>query len=303
MKKHNNLSIEKKQARYGYIFVLPFVIGFIIYVAYPLIKAVQFSFSDLTVGAVTYNIKGVGFEHYRRILFIDPNFRKTIIGSVGNMLFNVPVVVLFSFFMASLLNQKFKGRTLFRAILFLPIILASGLIVTITSLGDFITSNMNNIGSLSGNSTGAMFTEGITNFLMQMNVGNEIISLIENLVSRISEITTMSAVPTIVFLSGMQSISPSVFEASYIEGASGWDVFWKITFPMVSPLLLVNAIYCIVDSFTSATNTAITSIHVAMFEKFEYGLASAMSLFYLAIVGIIIALIFSLVRRLIVYYD
>ena len=301
MRQRRTLSFEKRQARSGYLFCLPFIIGFLLYVAYPLIKMIFFSFNELFVGAVTYETEFVGIEHYKRILFIDPDFRKTVISSLGDMLFNVPIVVMFSFFIASLLNQKFIGRTVFRTILFLPVVFASGLVVTLTQ-GDFITYNMDNIGSLSGGSN-SMFAGTFTDILMELDIGNGIIEFIEDLVSRIEDITTMAAVPSVIFLSGMQSISPSVFEASYIEGASGWDVFWKITFPMVSPLVLVNVIYCIVDSFTSSTNTAITAIHTTLFGNARYGLGSAMALFYLIIVSVVILVVFILIKRLVYYYD
>ena len=230
------------------------------------------------------------------------DFRKTVVASLGEMAVNVPVAVLFSFFIASILNQKFIGRTVFRAILFLPVILASGMVASLTS-GDFISSNMQNIGSLSGSASDSMFSGSFADILLAMNIDRGLVEFIEGLVERISDITTMSAVPSVIFLSGMQSISPSIFEASYIEGASAWDVFWKISFPMVSPLILVNIIYCIVDSFTSATNTAITAIHETLFSKIQYGLGSAMSIMYLALVGIIIALVYLVVRRLIYYYE
>lgn len=299
IKKH--ISFEKKQTRFGYLFCLPFIIGFILFVAYPLIKVIIFSFNDLKVGVFTYDTIWVGLKHYKYILFTDPDFRDTVITSITDMIFNVPVVVLFSFFMASILNQKFLGRTVFRAILFLPIIFASGLITSITA-GNFITSNMNSFGSLSGES-GGMFSGSLSEILLEMNINQDFVNFISGLVDRISDIATMSAVPTIVFLSGMQSISPSVFEASYIEGASGWDVFWKITFPMVSPLILVNVIYSIVDSFTSNSNVAITSIHKVMFEKVLYGRGSAMSLMYLFMVAVIISIVFILIRKLVYYYD
>ncbi len=295
-------SFEKKQNRWGYLFCLPFMLGFVLLVAYPLVKMVFFSFQELSVGAVTYDTQWVGWQHYHRILFVDPDFRKTVVASLGEMAVNVPVAVLFSFFIASILNQKFVGRTVFRAILFLPVILASGMVASLTA-GDFISSNMQNIGSLSGSASDSLFSGSFTDALLAMNIDRGIVEFIEGLVERISDITTMAAVPSVIFLSGMQSISPSIFEASYIEGASAWDVFWKISFPMVSPLILVNVIYCIVDSFTSATNTAITAIHSTLFSKIQYGLGSAMSILYLTLVGVIIALVYLVIRRLIYYYE
>ena len=299
--KRKAVSFEKKQNRNGYLYCMPFIIGFLVFVAYPLFKVVVFSFNELTVGAETYETTWVGLTHYNRIFFVDPDFRKTVLSSVRDMVINVPVVVLFSFFIASILNQKFVGRTVFRTILFLPVILASGMVDYLTA-GDFISSNMQNIASFPKNSAW-VFWGGLTQLLTEMNIGKSFVDFIDGLVGRISDITTMSAVPSVIFLSGMQSISPSIYEASYIEGASAWDVFWKISFPMVSPLILVNIIYCIVDSFTSSSNKAITEIHEALFSNAQYGLGSAMALVYLVLAGIIIMIIYTLVKRLVYYYD
>lgn len=295
------VSFEEKQNRKGYLFCLPFILGFLIFVAYPLFKVILFSFEELTVGTLTYETTWVGLTHYKRILFVDPDFRKTVVSSVSNMLVNVPVVVLFSFFVASILNQKFVGRTVFRTILFLPVILASGLVSSLTS-GDFISGNMQDIGSLAGTSAG-FFSGDFSDMLIELGLPMGFTEFIQGLVDRISDITTMSAVPAVIFLSGMQSISPSVFEASYIEGASAWDVFWKISFPMVSPLIIVNMVYCIVDSFTSSSNKAITAIHEALFGTAKYGLGSAMALSYLLIVSAVIIIAYILVRKLVYYYD
>ncbi len=295
------VSFEEKQNRKGYLFCLPFILGFLIFVAYPLFKVILFSFEELTVGTLTYETTWVGLTHYKRILFVDPDFRKTVVSSISNMLVNVPVVVLFSFFVASILNQKFVGRTVFRTILFLPVILASGLVSSLTS-GDFISGNMQDIGSLAGTSAG-FFSGDFSDMLIELGLPMGFTEFIQGLVDRISDITTMSAVPAVIFLSGMQSISPSVFEASYIEGASAWDVFWKISFPMVSPLIIVNMVYCIVDSFTSSSNKAITAIHEALFGTAKYGLGSAMALSYLLIVSAVIIIAYILVRKLVYYYD
>lgn len=295
------VSFEEKQNRKGYLFCLPFILGFLIFVAYPLFKVILFSFEELTVGTLTYETTWVGLTHYKRILFVDPDFRKTVVSSISNMLVNVPVVVLFSFFVASILNQKFVGRTVFRTLLFLPVILASGLVSSLTS-GDFISGNMQDIGSLAGTSAG-FFSGDFSDMLIELGLPMGFTEFIQGLVDRISDITTMSAVPAVIFLSGMQSISPSVFEASYIEGASAWDVFWKISFPMVSPLIIVNMVYCIVDSFTSSSNKAITAIHEALFGTAKYGLGSAMALSYLLIVSAVIIIAYILVRKLVYYYD
>ena len=183
------VSFEEKQNRKGYLFCLPFILGFLIFVAYPLFKVILFSFEELTVGTLTYETTWVGLTHYKRILFVDPDFRKTVVSSISNMLVNVPVVVLFSFFVASILNQKFVGRTVFRTILFLPVILASGLVSSLTS-GDFISGNMQDIGSLAGTSAG-FFSGDFSDMLIELGLPMGFTEFIQGLVDRILDITTM----------------------------------------------------------------------------------------------------------------
>lgn len=294
-------SFERKRQRYGYYFVFPFLLGFLLFELFPLIQSVYFSFCDLTASATSYDASWVGLQHYKNILFVDPEYRKTLVSSLGNMLVNVPVAVLFSFFLASVLNQKFIGRTVARTILFLPVILSSGMIMSLSS-ADFFNYSMAATGNLAGGA-GATLSGSFTAVMENLNVNAQLISFISDLVSRIYDITIMSAVPMVIFLSGLQSISPSIYEASYIEGATKWEVFWKISFPMVSSLVLVNVVYCIVDSFTSEQNAAISSIHSAMFSSAQYGQGSAMAILYFVIISLILTVVYFIINRLVFYYD
>ncbi len=292
-------SWEQKKKTIGYVFTTPFIIGAFFFLLLPVITSLIYSFSNLNISASGYILENVGFEHYRYLFTIDPDF----LGNIGAMLLdtmpNVIVALIFSFFIASLLNQKFHGRALVRGIFFMPVILSSG-IYTQLQTGDTL-SNM--YSSAQSTSDAGSVTAAFTTTLANMGLSEGISKFLVDSVGRISSIVAMSAIPIIIFLAGFQSISPSIFEASYIEGATKWEVFWKISFPMVSPQILVSLVYIIIDSFTTSTNAMIQNIHTVTFNNLNYGRGAAMAWVYMLVIFIIIGICFFIVNRLVFYYD
>ncbi len=301
--RRRNRSLEVKQRRMGYVFVAPLIVGMLAFVAFPVIQSLFFSFSKLNVVATGYKLDFLGIENYRYIFAVDPDFRTMVIRSLRDMLINVPVVILFSFFVASLLNQKFHGRSLVRAILFLPVIIASGVVESVDKADAF--SSMISSGSQAAGTAavGEQLSEKLILYLQQLNISPQITNFIIDTVSRVYDIAIMSAVPIIIFLAGLQSVSPSLFEASYIEGATKWEVFWKISLPMVSPLILVAVIYCIIDSFTNVSNPVISRIHSSAYDSLNFGLSSAMAWSYMLIILVVLAIVYKLVSRFIFYHE
>lgn len=295
-----NISWEKKKNRIGLYFVLPFAIGSIFFILIPVFKSLAYSFCELSVTATGYTLTFKGLENYHRLFFIDPNYRKVLLNSLKDMLINVPVTVLFSFFIASLLNQNFRGRTLVRGILFLPVIISSGIYLQLNS-GDLVSSMISS--GTKGSASAEPISTAFVSFLSQLKLATGLTNILLDSVNRISTIVSMSAIPIIIFLAGFQAISPSIFEAAHVEGASKWDVFWKIDFPMVTPLILVSVIYTMVDSFTNTSNSMINSVHSTMFYNFKFGLGSAMVWVYLAVIFIILAIVYAIINRFIFYYD
>lgn len=302
-KSRRSRSLEVKQRRMGYIFVAPLLVGMLAFVAFPVIQSLIFSFSKLNVVATGYQLDFLGIENYRYIFAVDPEFRTMALGSLRDMAINVPVVVLFSFFVASLLNQKFRGRSVVRAILFLPVIIASGVVESVDK-GDAFSALLASGSQASGASmVGEQLSEKLVLYLEKVNVSPQITNFIMDTISRVYDITIMSAVPIIIFLAGLQSVSPSLFEASYIEGATKWEVFWKISLPMVSPLILVAVIYCIIDSFTNVSNPVIGRIHSSAYDSLNFGLSSAMAWSYMVMILVVLGLVYKLVSRYIFYHE
>jgi ABC-type sugar transport system permease subunit len=299
-KKRRGLNLNRKRAMMGYLFVLPFIIGLITFFLVPLIQSFIFSINKLEVVEGGYNLLPVGLSNYNRALRVHATYARDLVESVLYMLTNVPLIIIFSFFAANLLNQKFKGRSLARAIFFLPVILTSGVMLVIDS-GDLLQSSLGM--TQTDGQEGAFRAVELARLLLRSRLSPTFIDYIMSAVDRIYEIVSASGVQILVFLAGLQSISPSLFEASNIEGATGWENFWKITFPMVSPLILVNTVYSIIDSLTNSSNVVMGMIRDTAFASNDYGLSSAMAWLYFLAILAIVGIVVKLVSKVVFYYE
>ncbi len=298
------LTLRGKDALSGYLFILPFLLGFFGLFLPMILQSISFSFSNMEVGTDGYVLSKAanhGFEHYIRALTIDPDFNLSVLNSIRDMWSNVLLVIIFSFFAANLLNQKFHGRAIARSIFFFPVILTSGIILSIEQ-SDLLLSTMNS--ETAQNSSGISDFLNIAIFLSNYtSLPAGVISFLSEAVTGIYDIVIASGVQILVFLAGLQSISPSLYEASNMEGATGWENFWKITFPMISPLILVNALYTIIDSFTSAGNDVMSSIKTTIFTEVKYGFGSAMAWLYFLAIALILILVGGIISKKVFYYD
>lgn len=297
-KKTKSLSLEATRSKYGYIFTSPFILGAILTVIYPIILSLVYSFSEVTVNPKGYVLNFVGFSNFHKIFFVDPDFGLSLYNTIISTLTNVPIVVIFSFFLASVLNTEFKGRGFARTMLFLPMILNSGLIKTVLTY-DYLDSN---IEAKSSAEVG-QFSGAFADFLQELNIGTGVTNILTSSVDNISNILAMSVIPIIVMLAGLQSVPNSVYEASYVEGATKWEVFWKISLPIVSPMILVSVIYCIIDSFTAVGNAVIERVQQESFDKLDFGIGSAMVWSYMLIIFLIVTVVFLLVNKRVSYSD
>lgn len=301
MKQKKIQTLESRQVKSGFLFTFPFLIGSIFFVAFPIVLSVVFSFSHVSNDFSGYTVEPIGFDNYKYMLLSDPNFNQTALSTLKSTLINVPVVAIFSFFIASLLNQEFRGRSLARSILFLPLIVSSPAVTQLLA-GETVASNM--ASSSSEVSGGADLSTAITLYLSEMDVSTGITDLLASTVNNIGAVLAMSAIPIIIFLAGLQSISPSIYEASYVEGATKWEVFWKISLPMISPMILVVIIYTMIDSFSNTGNAVIDMVHKLCFTgNINLGRGCAAAWIYLVIMLIIMAVVYAAVNRFVFYYD
>lgn len=294
-------TFESRRGRYGYLFTLPFIIGSVFFIIYPIILSIAFSFSRVSNDSVGYTLNYTGLVNYKYMLFSDAEYNKTVTSTIKEMLLNVPVVAIFSFFIASLLNQEFKGRGFARSVLFLPLIVSSSAVMRLLAKED-IASSMAQSGAEVGNA--ADFSSSLTEYLSNLNIGPDIVDLLSSTVNNISQVLAMSAIPIIIFLAALQSISPSIYEASYVEGATKWEVFWKISLPMISPMILVVIIYTMIDSFSNTSNAVIKIVHNLSFTgNIDLGKGCAAAWIYLTITLTVMGIVYFIVNRFVFYQD
>lgn len=293
-----------KESVSGILFILPFLIGFFFIFVPLIIESLRFSFSDMQVtndGYILTLTGNHGFGNYVKAFAIDPDFNLQLLNSLWQMFAKVPLVLIFSFFAANLLNQKFHGRTAARSIMFLPVIISSGVIVSLEN-SDLLVGTLSTTTDLSGGELVSFLN--VSTFLMEYtSLPNSVISVLSSAVNGLYDIIIVSGVQILIFLAGLQSISPSLYEASSMEGATQWENFWKITFPMISPLILVNSIYTVIDLFTNETNEMMTEIKNTIFKEIDYGYGSAMAWIYFVCIVVILALVGGIISRRVFYYD
>ncbi len=298
-------SLDKRKAKAGWIFILPFIIGLVFIYIPVVIESLKLSFCTMKTTVDGIVLTPVGFENYQNALFQDTQFTKTLIGGVQQLIIDIPAIVIFSLFVAVILNQKMFGRAAFRAIFFIPVILSTGLIDSISVNNGAMLDYMNSgsgmdDGSGTSASTQIIDAVDIENLFSSMVIGTEMVDMIVSLVNDIYNIVNRSGVQILIFLAGLQSISPSIYEACTIDGATSWETFWKITFPMISPMILVNALYTIIDSFTSASNTVMSFIN-GVYDNQKYVQATAMAWIYFAIIILIIAVFMGVASAYVFY--
>ncbi len=301
-KKRKIASLDKRKSRIGWYFVLPFLIGFALIYLPVIFDSVKLSFFKINIlQGGGYSLTPVGFENYQYALFEDPDFAQVLVSGMKELAFDIPAIIIFSLFMAVLLNQKMVGRAAFRAIFFIPVILATGLMQTVEAqniLGSYM-DNANGIDDGSGSSaaTEIVTAVDIERLFANMKVGTGLTETALNWINNIYDIVNRSGVQMLIFLSALQSISPAIYEACRIDGATAWETFWKITFPMISPMILVNGVYTIVDAFTTQSNSVMSFIKSVKSSAADGDvIASAMSwMYFLIVIAIVslVALIFS----------
>lgn len=298
------LSLTGREAVSGLLFILPFLIGFLFIFLPLIVESLRFSLSNMQVTNEGYQLTMAsdhGFEHYIKAFAIDPDFNLMLLTGIGQILIQVPLVLIFSFFAANLLNQKFFGRTVARSIMFLPVIIASGVVMALEN-SDLLVSTLDTTSQISSGELGSYLN--VMNFLEEYtSLPAGVISILTRAVNGLYDIVVASGVQILIFLAGLQSISPSLYEASSMEGATQWENFWKITFPMITPLILVNSIYTVIDLFTNENNEMMTEIKRTIFTEIDYGFGSAMAWIYFVCIAVLLLVIGGLISKHVFYYD
>ncbi len=297
MKGSKTQRLRRRKARWGYLFIAPWLIGFLLFFLGPVITSLQYSFSSIKMTESGFSLTPVGLSNYIFLLVRDAKFMPLIGSAVLKMLYETPLIVLLSLFIAVMLNQKFRGRAFFRSVFFFPVIITSGVAYVMLQ------------GVINGNTLGAtqnayMFqTVGLAEVMMSAGIPKVVVDAINTVVNEVFSLIMESGVQILLFLSGLQKIPASTYEAARIEGATEWDSFWRITVPMTVPIMLLNVVYTIIDSFMAygteeAGNQVMAKIYATGFgSQFQFGMSAAMSWIYMVIIAVLLVLVFAILGR------
>lgn len=283
-----NRGIEELKSRYGLMFVLPWIIGLIMFFFVPIIQSLIYSFCSVVVTSDGVITSWIGLENYRELLIADPNYTTWLSESVLNFAYSLPIILVLSLVLAMILNQKFRGRIFFRALYFLPVIIATGKVMGYI----FMTTNedLASMGISSGMSSGLISVEDLTGAL---NLSTEIADFVSTATNDIFNLVWSCGIQIVLFIAGLQSIPASLYEASRVEGATKWEEFWFITFPMLSRITLLVGVFTMVELFINERSPMIEQVYSRM-RGGQYDISSAMIWFYfiiaIAIMGILMLL-------------
>lgn len=276
---------KRRNTLKGILFISPWLIGFAVFTLIPLINGILYSFHAVSIKPGRIDLRWAGMEYYNYAWNISKTFKLSLSSSAMMICFATPVVLVFALIVAVMLNNKFKGRTFFRAVFFLPVIITSGPVISKLLTGHAVE-----------------FTkEGSQIMLFLQNLPSVLsvpcLFVLDNLVL----IIWFSGVQILIYLAGLQRVSTSIYEAAEIDGAGAWEKFWKITLPHMGPIILINAVYTVVNISNYSGQAVNQEISDNLFStSMMYSLSAAMSWIYFLVVLLILAaagLIFWLIGR------
>lgn len=292
--------LQKRKAISGYLFISPFIIGFLLFMVKPLCQSFYMSFCKVELGSGVFNEIWIGLGNFLEAFTIDPDYNRLLVEEFTRMMAYSLAIMVFSFFVSLILNQEFKGRALVRAIFFLPVILSSGVITGLETDNQLMDQLAQTIEMTTQNIS---ITDTLEEVLRTAGVGVRAFEEVFELIDNIYDVAIASGIQIIIFLSGLQTIPASMYEAASIEGCTKWESLWKITFPMISSLFLVNWIYTVIDFCMRSDNGVIEKIQTIMIDQMNYGLASAMSWIYFIIVLAFVGITSFFISKGVYYYD
>ena len=281
-KKKKVAGLEKKKTIAGYCFIAPFILGFLIFMVRPFFQSLYMSFTNVELGAGKFDMIWCGLANYFYAFRTDPEYARLLTEELLRMVIYSFAIIVFSFFVSLILNQKFHGRALVRAVFFLPVILSSGVMLGLESSNSLIAALQQTVED-AGTSTISV-TAAMETVLRTAGVGTRVFEKLFEVIDNIYDVALASGIQIIIFLSGLQTIPRSMYEAADIEGCTAWESLWKVTFPMISSLFLVNWVYTVVDFCMRSDNEVIEKIQKVMIQNQNYGAASAMTWVYFLIV-------------------
>lgn len=290
--------IEELKSRYGLMFILPWIIGLIVFFLIPIFQSIFYSFCKVVVTSDGVITTWVGIENYHELLKVDPNYVTWLEESILSFAYSLPIILVLSLILAMMLNQNFRGRVFFRALYFLPVIIATGKVMSyiFTTTDEDLAS----MGVSGGMAAGMISVEDLTGAL---NMGTEVAEFVSQAINNIFNLIWSCGIQIVLFLAGLQSIPASLYEASKVEGATKWEEFWFITFPMLSRITLLVGIFTMVELFVNERAPLVEQVYGKM-RSGQYDISSAMIWFYFLIACAIMGIaIFFFTKFVVKRYD
>ncbi len=282
-KKRFRITVSTREQLKGLVFVSPFIVGLCLFFIYPIFLSVRLSFGRVE-NIVGFKIAWAGIENYARAFLLDPEFMPMFLEVVKETIIQFPLTIVLSLIIAIIINKNIKGRGLFRIAFFIPFLLGSGEVMR-QLINQGVDQQVLSIQD------GTIIPYSILNYF-----GYTIVNAVQSVFGIIVSVLWGSGVQILLFLSGLQSISPALYEASKIDGATEWEIFWKVTIPMISPMILLNLIFTIVDSFTNIRNPMIEYINSYGFKQAQFDYGAALGWIYFAFIGIVVAMVFGIMK-------
>ena len=292
---------QRKRGRAGLLFILPWLIGIVLFFLQTVFNLLRYSLCDLKVvqgsGYVYETLKNGLFSHYIDAFTKDSVFPQRLVGSLSDMLYRIPIILVFSLVVAIVLNQKFRGRGVMRSVFFIPLLISSGVIASIIKAS--LTSTV-----MGGDSSNNIFNAALlTDMLYEFGLPDKLIGTIGSLVSNVTDLVWQSSVQIIIFIMGLMTIPATYYEVAQVEGATAWETFWKVTFPAVLPYIFVNLIYTVIDHFVSYDNGVMKYIMDTAYKDFKYSYASAMMWIYFIIIIVALAVVVGLISLVTPFFE
>ena len=283
-KKKIKISMRTREKLQGLFFVSPFIIGVLIFFAYPIFLSLKLSFGKID-NIVGLKISWAGIINYTRAFLIDVDFIPIFLQVISDTIIQFPLTIILSLIIAIMVNRDIKGRGFFRVVFFIPFLLGTGEVMK-QLLNQGVDQQVLSIVD------GRIIPYNILYYF-----GGNVVDAVQKVLGIIVTVLWGCGVQILLFLSGLQSISPALYEAAKIDGATEWEMFWKVTIPMISPMLLLNLIYSIVDSFTNIRNPMLEYIQSYGFTKAQFEYGAAMGWIYFVFIGLVVAAVFGLMKN------
>lgn len=283
-KKRSKMSLHTRNSLKGLVFVAPYIVGILVFFLYPIYLSLRLSIGE-SVSIVGMKVTGFTLEHYIRAFIVDVDFLPTFLEAVKQTLTQFPLIIVLSLIIAILLNRDIKFRGFFRVVFFIPFLLGTGNVMQ-QLLNQGVDRAVLNVMD------GRLIPYNVLSYF-----GETIMEVVQTVLGLLVTVLWNGGVQILLFLSGLQSISPSLYEAAKIDGATEWEIFWKVTVPMISPMLLLNIVYTLVNSFTNISNPLLEYIQEFGFTNAQFSYGAALGWIYFAFIGVIVAIVFAVMQK------